>query len=59
MEALRIGPGHRIVTIASGGCNALSYLIADPARIEAVDLNTAHVAFNRLKLAALRTLARL
>lgn len=56
MEALRIGAGHRIVTIASGGCNALSYLIADPAKIEAVDLNTAHVAFNRLKLAALRTL---
>jgi S-adenosylmethionine-diacylglycerol 3-amino-3-carboxypropyl transferase len=56
MEALRIGPGHHIVTIASGGCNALSYLIADPARIEAVDLNTAHVAFNRLKLAALRGL---
>lgn len=53
MEALTISPGDRIVTIASGGCNVLSYLIADPARIEAVDLNPAHVAFNRLKLAAL------
>jgi S-adenosylmethionine-diacylglycerol 3-amino-3-carboxypropyl transferase len=52
MQALRIRPGDRIVTIASGGCNALSYLIADPASVEAVDLNTAHVAFNRLKLAA-------
>jgi S-adenosylmethionine-diacylglycerol 3-amino-3-carboxypropyl transferase len=56
MAALEIGPGHRIVTIASGGCNALSYLLADPARIEAVDLNRAHVAFNRLKLAALANL---
>lgn len=56
MAALRIAPGHRIVTIASGGCNALAYLTADPARIEAVDLNPAHVAFNRLKLAALRSL---
>lgn len=56
MQALCIEPGHRIVTIASGGCNALSYLIGDPERIEAVDLNTAHVAFNRLKLAALRGL---
>jgi len=56
MAALRIGPGDRIVTIASGGCNALSYLLADPARIEAVDLNRAHVAFNRLKHAALRHL---
>ena len=53
MEALQIRPGHRIVTIASGGCNAMSYLTADPASVEAVDLNTAHVAFNRLKLAAI------
>nr|WP_280519000.1 DUF3419 family protein [Shinella curvata] len=56
MAALRIEPGNTIVTIASGGCNALSYLIADPARIEAVDLNPAHVAFNRLKFAAARYL---
>ncbi|MCC0029956.1 MAG: DUF3419 family protein [Brucellaceae bacterium] len=56
MAALRIAPGHNVVTIASGGCNALSYLTADPARIEAVDLNTAHVAFNRLKHTALTRL---
>ena len=53
MAALAIRPGDRLVTIASGGCNALSYLLADPASVEAVDLNRAHVAFNRLKLAAL------
>ncbi|MHC1548426.1 BtaA family protein [Phyllobacterium sp. K27] len=52
MEALQIRAGHHIVTIASGGCNAMSYLTANPASVEAVDLNTAHVAFNRLKLAA-------
>ena len=56
MAALAIQPGNHIVTIASGGCNALSYLIADPARIEAVDLNPAHVAFNRLKIAAMKAL---
>src|SRR5690606_35491056 len=28
MAALDIGLGHRVVTIASGGCNALSYLVA-------------------------------
>ncbi|WP_139976260.1 DUF3419 family protein [Ochrobactrum sp. CGA5] len=56
MAALAIEPGHRIVTIASGGCNAMSYLTADPARVEAVDLNQAHVAFNRLKLAAVKNL---
>ncbi len=56
MEALAIRPDSRVVTIASGGCNALSYLTADPARIMAVDLNTAHLALNNLKIAALRHL---
>lgn len=55
-QALAIEPHHTIVTIASGGCNALAYLLDDPARIETVDLNPAHVAFNRLKIAALETL---
>jgi S-adenosylmethionine-diacylglycerol 3-amino-3-carboxypropyl transferase len=54
MAAMELAPGHRVVTIASGGCNALSYLTADPAVVEAVDLNAAHVAFGRLKLAAAR-----
>ncbi|MFT3968238.1 MAG: DUF3419 family protein [Sphingobium sp.] len=49
MEALAIEPDSHVVTIASGGCNVLSYLVADPARITAVDLNTAHIALNRLK----------
>lgn len=53
IEALRLGPGSRVVAIMSGGCNILSYLTADPAEIVAVDLNSAHVALLRLKLAAL------
>ena len=56
MEAMDLGPGHRIVTIASGGCNLLSYLRARPARIDAVDLNTSHIALNRLKIEAMRRL---
>ncbi|MDT7535558.1 DUF3419 family protein [Sphingobium sp. SA2] len=56
MEALAIAPDSHVVTIASGGCNVLSYLTADPARITAVDLNTAHIALNKLKLMAARTL---
>jgi S-adenosylmethionine-diacylglycerol 3-amino-3-carboxypropyl transferase len=56
MAALDIQPDNRIVTIASGGCNALSYLTADPAQVTAVDLNTAHVALNQLKIAAVRHL---
>jgi S-adenosylmethionine-diacylglycerol 3-amino-3-carboxypropyl transferase len=56
MEALAIQPGDHLVAIASGGCNILSYLTAGPGRVTAVDLNHAHVALNRLKLAAARHL---
>ena len=56
MEAMELAEGHRIVTIASGGCNTLAYLTRSPARIDAVDLNTAHVALNKMKLAAVRHL---
>jgi S-adenosylmethionine-diacylglycerol 3-amino-3-carboxypropyl transferase len=52
MAALEIGPSTRLVTIASGGCNVMSYLTADPAEIVAVDLNRHHIALLRLKLAA-------
>lgn len=56
MEALAIAPDSHVVAIASGGCNILSYLVADPARITALDLNTAHIALNRMKIAAARAL---
>jgi S-adenosylmethionine-diacylglycerol 3-amino-3-carboxypropyl transferase len=56
MEALAIRPGDHIVAIASGSCNVLSYLTADPAKISAVDLNGAHIALGRLKLCGLKHL---
>ncbi|CAN7165716.1 DUF3419 family protein [Aminobacter sp. LjRoot7] len=56
MEAMQLGEGHKVVTIASGGCNILAYLTRSPARIDAVDLNGAHIALNRMKLAAVRHL---
>lgn len=56
MEALQLTPQSRMVTIASGGCNVMSYLTADPAEITAVDLNRAHVALGRLKLLAVQRL---
>ena len=56
LEALQLGPGHRLITIASGGCNVLNYLTAGPSRIIAVDLNPNHVALTRLKLQALEHL---
>jgi S-adenosylmethionine-diacylglycerol 3-amino-3-carboxypropyl transferase len=46
--------GSTIVTISSGGCNALSYLTARPAQVYAVDLNEAHLSLLQLKLAGLR-----
>jgi S-adenosylmethionine-diacylglycerol 3-amino-3-carboxypropyl transferase len=57
MAALAIEPHHNLVCIASGGCNMMSYLTAGPASITAVDLSPAHVALNRLKLAAAQHLA--
>ena len=56
LEALAITPTSRIVTIASGGCNVMSYLTADPERILVVDLNHAHIALNKMKLAAAKHL---
>jgi S-adenosylmethionine-diacylglycerol 3-amino-3-carboxypropyl transferase len=56
LKALQLKSGTRMIAIASGGCNVLSYLTADPASILAVDLNRAHVALTRLKLAAIRQL---
>src|SRR5712671_476733 len=56
LEALALAPHHRLITIASAGCNVLNYLAADPGRIIAVDLNPNHVALTKLKLAALANL---
>lgn len=56
MEGLAIQPDSRLMCIASGSCNALSYLTANPAQVTAVDLNRAHVALGRLKIAAIRHL---
>jgi S-adenosylmethionine-diacylglycerol 3-amino-3-carboxypropyl transferase len=56
MAALDVGPNDHVVTIASGGCNVLSYLTADPGAITAIDLNGAHVALTRLKLCGLSRL---
>jgi S-adenosylmethionine-diacylglycerol 3-amino-3-carboxypropyl transferase len=56
MEGLEIGPDARVMCLASGGCNALSYLTANPAQVTALDLNRAHVALGQLKIAAIRHL---
>jgi S-adenosylmethionine-diacylglycerol 3-amino-3-carboxypropyl transferase len=56
MKAMAIEPHHHIVAISSGGCNVLSYLTDDPAKITAVDLSPAHVALVKLKMAGLQNL---
>lgn len=56
MEGLDIHPDSRVMCIASGSCNALSYLTANPAQITAVDLNRAHIALGKLKITAIRHL---
>ncbi len=56
MEGLDIQPDSRVMSIASGSCNALSYLTANPASVTAVDLNHAHVALGKLKIAAIKHL---
>lgn len=56
MLALEIKPDDHVVTIASGGCNALSYLVANPGKVTAVDLNHAHIALLRLKIEGARRL---
>lgn len=51
-----MSPDTRVVAIASGGCNALSYLTAAPVRVTALDLNPTHVALVKLKLAGVARL---
>src|ERR1700760_4283590 len=54
LAAMQLPLGSTIVTISSGGCNALSYLTAQPAQVYAVDLNEAHLALLKLKLAGIQ-----
>lgn len=54
LEAMDLKPGQRVAAIASGGCNAFSYVTAEDVRVTALDLNPAHVALNKLKLAAVQ-----
>jgi S-adenosylmethionine-diacylglycerol 3-amino-3-carboxypropyl transferase len=55
-QALRLGPDSSLLTISSGGCNVLNYLVHEPRRIVAVDLNANHMSLTRLKLAAIKHL---
>lgn len=58
MQALAIAPGEDVFCIASGGCNAMSYLAARPGSVTAVDLSPAHTALLRLKVVAAQHLSQ-
>jgi S-adenosylmethionine-diacylglycerol 3-amino-3-carboxypropyl transferase len=55
-EALQVGEGDVVLSITSGGCNTLSLLLHDPARIMALDFNPNQNHFLRLKIAGIRGL---
>ncbi len=56
LQALQLDGDSRVLTISSGGCNALNYLLENPASVTAVDLNRHHIYLLNLKLAALKHL---
>ena len=55
-QLLRLNPQSRVAMLTSAGCNALDYLLDDPAEIACVDLNLRQNALLDLKIAALRRL---
>ncbi|PYT00405.1 MAG: DUF3419 domain-containing protein [Acidobacteria bacterium] len=56
IQALKLDENSRVLTISSGGCNALNYLLENPESVTAVDLNRHHIYLLNLKLAALKHL---
>lgn len=52
-EMLRLDAESRVVMITSAGCNALDYLLDDPAEVHAVDMNPRQNALLELKVAAI------
>lgn len=51
---LQLDASSRVVMVTSAGCNALDYLLDDPAAIHAVDVNFRQNALLELKLAMIR-----
>ncbi|HOO81960.1 MAG TPA: DUF3419 family protein [Alphaproteobacteria bacterium] len=56
LAALKLDKTSRVMTIASGGCNVMNYLTESPDKVKVIDLNPAHVALTRLKIAAIKHL---
>ncbi|MGC1392016.1 MAG: DUF3419 family protein [Bacteroidales bacterium] len=54
--AFRTKPGDTIFSITSGGCNALAFLIDDPAKVICLDMNRYQNYLLSLKIGAFKTL---
>jgi S-adenosylmethionine-diacylglycerol 3-amino-3-carboxypropyl transferase len=57
-RALAIKSGDTVTTISSGGCNTLTLLLDNPAKIFAVDINASQSHLLELKISAVRHLDR-
>jgi len=55
--AFRIQPSDVILSITSGGCNVLTFLLDDPRKVVAVDVNPHQNHLLQLKIAAFRKLS--
>ena len=55
-QALEIKPDHKLLVITSAGCNTLDYLLDQPERVFAIDMNPRQNALLQLKMAAIRNL---
>ncbi|PSR14074.1 MAG: hypothetical protein DA408_15685 [Bacteroidetes bacterium] len=56
-KALRIQPGETMMTITSGGCNTLGFLLRAPGTIYGIDINGSQNWQMELKMAAIRRLS--
>lgn len=54
-ELLALNATSQVLMITSAGCNALDYLLDDPARVDCVDMNPRQNALLDLKLAVLKS----
>lgn len=54
--AFRIKPGDTVFSITSGGCNALSFLVDDPAKVVCLDMSKYQNYLLSLKLNAFKVL---
>lgn len=54
--ALELGPDDVVMVITSAGCNAIDYVLKEPKRVHAVDVNPRQNALLELKIAAIREL---